>query len=156
MSIEQINHTFATLDDLLQVEPLIQDYGNLDWDWELQRSQTEVIRVLSVRWWPQYSKQFKVNITIVGLMAIMDANRLDGDQWTMATVYHALAFHICPKLTQFSPETDKFQVMMEYYRQRFEHEMDLCIREGVRYDINQDEHIAPFERLPDTYLRIRR
>lgn len=151
-----LNHTFATLDDLLQVEPTIQDYGNLDWDWELARSQTEVIRVISVRWWPQYSKQFKVNITIVGQMALMDPMRLDGDQWTQATVYHALAYHICPKLTKFTPETDKFQVMMEYYRQRFEHEMDLAIREGVRYDINQDDVIANYEKLPDTYLRLRR
>lgn len=151
-----LNHTFATLDDLLQVEPTIQEYGNLDWDFELARSQIEVTRVLSVRWWPQYSKQFKVNITIVGQMALMDPQRLDGDQWTQATVYHALAYHICPKLTKFTPEADKFQVMMEYYRQRFEHEMDLAIREGVRYDINKDEIIAPYEKLPDTYLRIRR
>jgi hypothetical protein len=151
-----VNHTFATLDNLLQVEPTIQDYGNLDWDFELSRSQTEVIRVLSVRWWPQYSKQFKVNITIVGQMALMDPNRLNGDQWTMATVYHALAYHICPKLTKFLPETDKFQVMMEYYRQRFDHEIDLAIREGVQYDINLDGTIAPYEHLPDTYLRIRR
>ena len=151
-----LNHIYATLDDLLQVEPTIQDYGNLDWDWELARSQTEVNRVLSVRWWPQYSKQFKVNITIVGQMALMDPQRLDGTQWTLATVYHALAYHICPKLTKFTPETDKFQVMMEYYRQRFEHEMDLAIREGVKYDINLDGVISNFEKLPDTYLRIRR
>ena len=151
-----INHTFATLDDLLQVEPLIQEYGNLDWDWEIARSTTEVIRVVKVRWWPQYSKQFKVNITIVGQMALMDPDRLNGDQWTMAVVYHALAYHICPKLTKFTPDTDKFQIMMEYYRQRFEHEMDLVIREGVQYDINKDGVVAPVEQLPDTYLRIRR
>jgi len=147
---------FATLDDLLQVEPTIQDYGQLDWDIELAKSQTEVARVLSVRWWPQYSKQFKVNITIVGQMALMDKTRLEPAQWTQATVYHALAYHICPKLTKFIPETDKFQVMMEYYQGRFEHEMDLCIREGVRYDINNDSVIEPFEKLPDTYLRLRR
>jgi hypothetical protein len=28
--------------------------------------------------------------------------------------------------------------MMEYYQGRFEHEMDLCIREGVRYDVDGD------------------
>lgn len=151
-----LNHTFATLDDLLQVEPTIQDYGQLDWDFELARSQKEVIRVLSVRWWPQYSKQFKVNITIVGQMALMDPLRLNGDQWTQATVYHALAYHICPKLTKFEPDTDKFQVMMDYYSRRFEHEMDLAIREGVQYDINLDGVIAPVEKLPDTYLRLRR
>jgi hypothetical protein len=151
-----LNHIFATIDNLLEIEPTIQDFGNLDWDAELAKSQKEVVRVLSVRWWPQYSKQFKVNITIVGQMALMDPNRLDGDQWTQATVYHAMAYHICPKLTQFSPETDRFQVMMDYYAKRFEHEMDLAIREGVKYDINQDGTIAPFEKLPDTYLRIRR
>ena len=57
----------------------------------------------------------------------------------MATVYHALAYHICPKLTQFSgAEPDKFQVMMNYYQGRFEHEMDLVLREGVRYDLDDD------------------
>jgi hypothetical protein len=147
---------FATLDDLLQVEPTIQDYGQLDWDIELAKSQKEVARVLSVRWWPQYAKQFKVNITIVGQMALMDPTRLEPSQWTQATVYHALAYHICPKLTKFIPETDKFQVMMEYYQGRFEHEMDLAIRESVRYDINNDGAIQPFEKLPDTYLRLRR
>jgi hypothetical protein len=151
-----LNHTYATINNLLDHEPTIQDYGVLDWDNELAKSQVEVNRILSVRWWPQYSKQFKVNITIVGQMALMDPNRLNGDQWTQATCYHALAFHICPKLTQFSPEKDRFQVMMDYYRQRFEQEMDLAIREGVQYDINLDGMISNFEKLPDTYLRIRR
>lgn len=151
-----LQHIFATLDDLLAVEPTIQDYGVLDWSQELARAQTEVVRVLSVRWWPQYSKQFKVNITIVGQVAIMDPQRLDGSQWTQATVFYALAYHICPKLSKFLPDQDRFQVMMEYYRQRFDHEMDLAIREGVRYDVNQDEIIAPWEKIPDTYLRLRR
>jgi hypothetical protein len=68
----------------------------------------------------------------------MDTELLDPAQWTQATVYHALAYHICPKLTQFQPEQDKFSVMMDYYRGRFEHEMDLCIREGVKYDLDDD------------------
>lgn len=148
--------TYATLDDLLQVEPTIQDYGVLDWNWELSKSQKEVIRVLSVRWWPQYSKQFKVNITIVGQMALMDPNRLEGTQWTMATVYHCLAYHIFPKLTKFEEARDVFQNKMDYYAGRFEHEMDLAIREGVQYDINIDGEIANWEKLPDTYLRLRR
>ena len=148
--------TYATLDDLIQAEPTIQDYGVLDRNWELGRSQREIQRVLSVRWWPQYSKQFKVNITIVGQMAIMDPTRLDGAQWTLATVYHALAYHIFPKLSKFEETRDVFQVKMDYYAGRFEHEMDLCIREGVHYDINQDGEIANWEKIPDTYLRLKR
>ena len=50
-----------------------------------------------------------------------------------------MAYHICPKLTQFSgAEPDKFQTMMEYYQGRFEHEMDLILREGVQYDLDGD------------------
>lgn len=147
---------YATLADLQEVEPNITDYGILNWDIELAKSTTEVQRVLSVRWWPAYAKQFKVNITIVGQMALMDATRLQGAQWKKAVCYHALAYHICPKLTQFSPQTDKFQVMMNYYQGRFDHEMDLAIREGVQYDVNQDGLIANWEKLPDTYLRVRR
>ena len=86
----------------------------------------------------------------------MDELRLEGSQWTMATVYHALAYHICPKLTKFEVESDKFQVMMQYYAGRFEHEMDLAIRQGVQYDINLDGAIANWEKIPDTYLRLRR
>lgn len=123
---------YATLDDLLQVEPTIQDYGVIDWDAELARSETEVNRVLKVKWYQAYAKSR-------GVTADIDYALLDNSQWTQATVYHALAYHICPKLTQFSgAEPDKFQVMMDYYRGRFEHEMDLCIREGVRYDLDDD------------------
>jgi hypothetical protein len=72
-------------------------------------------------------------------------------------VYHALAFHICPKLTQFnSAEPDRFQVMMEYYRGRFEHEMDLVLREGVRYDINDDNVVSRAEAASVTSLRLKR
>ena len=122
---------FADIDDLLQVEPTIQDYGVLDWDAELLRSETEVKRVLKVRWWLAYAKAR-------GITTDIDFTLLDDAQWTQATVYHALAYHITPKLTQFQPDQDKFQVMMNYYQGRFEHEMDLCIREGVKYDVNDD------------------
>ena len=125
---------YATLDDLLQVEPTIQNYGVLDWDTELERSESEINRVLRVRWYQDYQRKHSSIIN-----EDLDITRLDASQFTQATVYHCLAYHICPKLTQFSgAEPDKFQVMMNYYQGRFEHEMDLVLREGVRYDLDQD------------------
>lgn len=142
---------YANLSDLLEVEPNIQDYGVIDWTTQLERSETEINRVLTVRWWQSYRKSLGLTDS-----SPLDATLLDGTQWTQATVYHALAYHICPKLTQFSPETDKFQVMMDYYRGRFEHEMDLCIREGVRYDANDNGTFSDAEKVSDTSLRLRR
>lgn len=142
---------FATISDLLEVEPTIQDYGQLDFDIELDKSQTEVVRVLTVRWWNAYKKRLGY-----GDSARVDADLLTASQWTQATVYHALAYHICPKLTQFSPETDKFQVMMDYYRGRFEHEMDLCLREGVQYDADDSGTVSDTERVTISTLRLQR
>ena len=138
---------YATLDDLLTVENNIQDYGVVDWDSELARSETEINRLLQVRWFPQYRK-------VRGNTITFDASLLTSTQWTQATVYHALAYHICPKLSQFSPENDKFQVMMTYYQGRFEHEMDLCLRLGVEYDLDDNNTVTSAEKTSLGGLRL--
>lgn len=141
---------YATLDDLLLVEPTIQDYGILDWEAELARSENEINRVLKVRWYQAYQKSHPSIINVE-----FDATLLDAAQFTQATVYHAMAYHICPKLTQFSgAEPDKFQVMMDYYRGRFEHEMDLVLREGVRYDLDDDGTVERTEKNSVNPLRL--
>jgi hypothetical protein len=141
---------YATLDDLLQVEPTIQEYGVLEWQVELDRSAAEINRVLKVRWYQSYQKQHPSIANIP-----FNPDLLNSNQFTQATVYHAMAYHIAPKLTQFSgAEPDKFQVMMEYYRGRFEHEMDLILREGVEYDLNDDGVIDDKEKKSVTPLRL--
>ena len=141
---------YATFDDLKQVEPTIDQYGVLDWDAELARSETEINRVLKVRWYQAYQKAHPSIFT-----ADMDTTLLDSTQFKQATVYHALAYHIAPKLTQFSgAEPDKFQVMMNYYQGRFEHEMDLVLREGVRYDVDGDASYERDESTPTASLRM--
>lgn len=140
---------YATLDDLLVVEPTIQEYGVLDWDAELARSETEVNRILQVRWFQQYANTKSGTITF-------DPTLLTSSQWTQATVYHALAYHICPKLSKFESEgnEDTFQIMMKYYAGRFEHEMDLSLRLGVEYDYNDDGTVATNEKVSDRKLKL--
>lgn len=141
---------YATINDLLQVEPTITDYGVLDWDAELARSEQEINRILQVRWYQSYK-------TIKGVTAAFDSTLLTTSQWTQATVYHAMAYHISPKLTQFSgAEPDKFQVMMDYYSKRFEHEMDLCLRLGVEYDLDNDNTVTTVEKESLKGLRLSR
>lgn len=141
---------YATYDDLKSVEANIDEYGVLEWDTELARSETEINRVLKVRWYQAYQKQHPSLIN-----TDMDPDLLDPTQFTQATVYHALAYHIAPKLTQFSgAEPDRFQVMMEYYQGRFEHEMDLILREGVRYDLDGDSTFESTESKATKSLRL--
>jgi hypothetical protein len=140
---------YADFDDLKQVEPTIDEYGVLEWDVELARSETEINRVLKVRWYQAYQKAHPSIATVE-----MDTTLLDPTQFTQATVYHAMAYHICPKLTQFSPEEDKFSVMMKYYQGRFEHEMDLILREGVRYDLDDDGTVERTEKQSVNPMRL--
>ena len=132
---------YATLDDLVLVEPTITEYGVLDWDAELARSEVEINRILQVRWFQAYQKT-------QGSIVTFDATKLTATQWTQATVYHALAYHIAPKLTKFenAGAEDKFQVMMNYYQGRFEHEMDLCLRLGVDYDADNNNTVTDAEK----------
>lgn len=142
---------YADFDDLKQVEANIDEYGVLDWTVELERSESEVNRILTVRWWKEYQRKHPSLIN-----TDLDTALLDPTQFTQATVYHSLAYHICPKLTQFTPEEDKFSVMMKYYAGRFEHEMDLILREGVRYDLDDDNSFESSETGRVDTLRLRR
>ena len=150
------NMAYASINDLLEVEPTVTDYGVLDFDAELAKSETEINRLLTVRWWPSYLKNGRTDIRYSNLALLMDTALLDPTQWTQATVYHALAYHICPKLTKFEAEPDRFREMMEYFAGRFEHEFDLCLREGVRYDANNNDVFEDVEQVPDVFLRLRR
>jgi hypothetical protein len=140
---------YATLDDLLQVEPTITDYGVIDFDAELARSENEINRVLHVRWFKTYQASHNNVGSFNPLL-------LTATQWTQACVYHALAYHIAPKLTQFAQEgnEDRFQVMMNYYAGRFEHEIDLCLREGVQYDLDANGTVSASESASTVSLRL--
>jgi hypothetical protein len=139
---------YATLDNLVLVEPTITEYGVVDWDAELARSEVEINRILQVRWWPMYQKDRGGSLTFTSTL-------LTETQWTQATVYHALAYHIAPKLTKFEQQgnEDKFQVMMKYYQGRFEHEMDLCLRLGVEYDLDNNNTVSTSEK--DSYNQLK-
>jgi hypothetical protein len=140
---------YANIDDLVLVEPTITDYGVIDFDLELERSEQELNRLLNVRWFKTFQARNPSAVTF-------NPQKLDPQQWRQATVYHALAYHIAPKLTKFERDgdEDRFQVMMNYYAGRFEHEMDLCLREGVRYDLNLDGVFDDEEKKPTITLRL--
>ena len=146
---------FATISNVLEYEPDIQEYGIHNFDDALTKSQADVERHLRIHWWP--TQQIgKYDITVIGLNAEMNADLLTDSQLTRATVYHALAYYIYPQLSKFEPDLDVFQVKMEYYKQRFAEEIDLVIRDGVEYDIDNDGTVTDVEKEPSYFLRLQR
>lgn len=146
---------FATIDDVLEYEPQIQDYGIHDFDDALTNAQADVERYLRINWWP--TQQIgKYDITIIGLNSEMDATKLTESQLTRATVFCALAYYIYPKLSKFEPDLDVFQMKMDYYKSRYHEEIDLVVRDGVEYDIDGDGTVTDVEKEPSYFLRLKR
>ena len=149
-------YAFASLNDLLEQEASIQEYGLLDFSQELEIAEKEVIRHIRVRWYPVFLNETRGNIRHLSPSPVMDPALLDPTQWTQAVVYYAIAHNICPKLTKFEAEGDRFQIMMDYYAKRFDTEFDIIMREGVRYDANQDDTFQPVEKESTGDLRLKR
>lgn len=144
---------FATLEDLLKVDETIQDYGIQDWDEELASAEADVKKIVKVRWWPVYLKNRNIALAQADDYEI-NFTLLDPTQWTQITCYYALAFYILPKLSKFEGDPDRFRNMMDYYGQRFEALMDLELRSGVRYDVDNDDQFEVSEVTPVSSLRL--
>ncbi len=146
---------FATINDVTDYEPQILDYGLLEHNDSLTRAQGDVERYLRIHWWPM--KQVgKYDITVIGEFSEMNANKLTASQLTRATVYCALGYYIYPRLSKFEPDLDIFQVKMDYYKKMYAEEIDLVIRDGVEYDIDDSGTITDAERAPNYFLRLKR
>jgi hypothetical protein len=146
---------FATIDDVLTYEPDIQNFGIHEWDTALTNAQFDVERYLRIHWWP--TQQIgKYDITVIGLNSEMDADLLTASQFTRAAVFCALAYYIYPQLSKFEPDLDIFQMKMDYYKSRYQEEIQAVIQDGVEYDIDDDGTVTDVEKEPAYFLRLQR
>ncbi len=148
--------TLATISDIQEYEPDIQDFGIPEFSSEITKAQNDVFRDLRIRWWPTYMIG-KYDITRLTTNASEpDDDLYTASQLTRATCYNALGFHIYPKLAKFEPDQDLFERKMEFYRQEYERELDLVLRDGVEYDADSSGTVDNSEREPTHYLRLKR
>ena len=146
---------FATISDVKEFEPNIDEYGIQTFTEQLSKAQADVERYLRVHWWP--SQQVgRFDISIIGTNAEMDANKLTESQLTRATVYCALGYYIFPLLSKFEPDLDVFQMKMDYYKKMYAEEIQMVISDGVEYDIDSSGDITDAEKTPQYFLRLQR
>jgi hypothetical protein len=86
----------------------------------------------------------------------MNPELLNPDQLTRATVYCALGYYVYPRLSKFEPDLDVFQIKLDYYKKAYAEELDLVIRDGVEYDIDEDNTFSTSEKEPNSFLRLKR
>lgn len=146
---------FATISDVREFEPNIDEYGIQTFTEQLSKAQADVERYLRVHWWP--SQQVgRFDISIIGTNAEMNAELLTESQLTRATVYCALGYYIFPLLSKFEPDLDVFQMKMDYYKKMYAEEIQMVISDGVEYDIDSSGDITDAEKTPQYFLRLQR
>ena len=147
---------FATTADLLDIDATIQDYGVIDFDTALAKAEDDGVKLLKVRWWPEYTRGWRLDITRTNLFPQLNEDQLDSTQWTQVTCYLALADYIYPKLSKFEQDTDRFFNMMNYYKKRAMEDFDLEVRSGVRYDLDDNNQFSQAESEQTEFLRLKR
>lgn len=134
---------YATDDDLVLIVPDIFDHGVESFDIELERSSNDIIRRIKAEWW-----------NISRSPSNFDETKLKASEWERATIYHALAYYILPRLSNFQ-EGDTFQNQMSFYKDRYNEEISAVLAAGVSYDFDDDGIVtdgevtynSPLERL---------
>lgn len=125
---------FATNNDLINYAPEVFDQGVDDWTAELNRAETDVANQVQVKWYNNHHNR-----------ADFAKSKLTESQWTVATVYRALHAHILPKLSTFRPEGDPFREQIEFWKERYEEELDTQFALGIEYDSDGDGNVTDEE-----------
>ena len=142
---------YATDNDVLEYEPQLKEYGIIDFSDGLTKSTADIKRLLRIHWWPRVSRSYN---TLRSTTTEMDDTKLTASQFTRAAVFHVIGYYIAPQLTQFSAEPDKFTVMIDFYKAKFQEEFDLILGDGVEYDFNADGSISASEKETAHYNRL--
>lgn len=124
---------YATDDDLVLIVPDIFDHGVETFDTELSRSTDDINRRIKSDWWNvQHDPK------------LFDATKLKASDWERATIYHALAYYILPRLSNFQ-DNDTFQRQMAFYKERYQEEISAVFAAGVSYDYDGDTEYSTDE-----------
>jgi hypothetical protein len=149
----------VALSHVQEYQPDIAEYGIADFDTQLQHAEDDVIRQVREEWWERYRHTVRYkDITKITTIE-MNSALLVNSQWIRAVVYRALSDYILPMLTKWKdPDggdgADTFQVKMDYYRKKYAEEFQAILRDGVKYDENNDSTIQTSEEEPIHHLRL--
>jgi hypothetical protein len=146
--------TMITISDVKEYMADVEDYGIQTFDDYFEKTRQDIFRRLRIDWW--LSRRYNRTITIVdsSIAGEMDETKLDEPQFTRTAVFYCLAYYILPQLTKFNPDGDQFTSMMSYYKDRYEEEWQLVLRDGVRYDDDGDSLYSIDEKMSVNTLRL--
>lgn len=133
---------YSTDADLQDYQADILDMGVSSFAEEHARAQSDIQRRLRGEWWPK-----------TGYSNEMDNSLLTSSQFERLSVYLVLWKYAIPALTNWI-EGDRFQMMIAFFKARYEEEWDAILKDGVEYDANEDSSISNSEKAPIHHGRL--
>lgn len=125
---------FSTDSDLTELQPDILSLGIAAFTEEHAKAQSDILRELEAKWWPSKN-----------ISGAMDSTLLTDSQFTLCSAYLVLWKYALPQLTNWV-DGDRFQNMIEFYRNRYNEELAAVLAVGVEYDANDDGTVEYEER----------
>jgi hypothetical protein len=135
---------FSTDSNLVEIVPDILSLGIASFSSYHAKAEADVKRDIRIKWWPK-----------TGNVGEMDDTLLTDSQWTKANSYLVLWKYALPQLTNWV-DGDRFQNMISFYKSRYEEEFESVLRDGVEYDLNEDDTVEDIEKAPVNHGRLAR
>lgn len=127
---------YSTDSDLTDLIPDILDLGIASFYDEHEDAQADIQRELRNKWWPR-----------TGFNGELDTTLLTSSQFTRLSAYLVLWKYALPKLTNWT-QGDRFMEMMDFYKARYNEELEQIIADGVEYDKDDDGTVSNTEKEP--------
>lgn len=129
--------------DLQAYQPDILDLGIASFTAEHDLAKADIDRELQVKWFDK----------IYG-HKVFDESRLVASQLKALSVYLVLWKYVLPKLSNWV-DSDRFMAMIEFYKTRYNDELNELIAVGIQYDQDGDGTVQQDEVIPAS-TRLRR
>jgi hypothetical protein len=147
----EVHMAFSTDADLLDLVPDILSLGIGSFVLEHPKAQADIERELRIRWWPKKRLSFTDSHTYYE----MDANKLTAAQFTRASAYLVLCRYALTQLTNWVQD-DRFVHMIEFYKSRYNEELEAVLDDGVEYDVDGSGTITDYEKQSQNVNRLDR
>lgn len=125
---------YSTDSDLQMILPDILDFGISSFVEEHAKAEADINRELRINWW-----------TRTGRTGDMDTDLLTASQFSKASAYLVLWKYALTQLTNWV-SGDRFMNQINYYKDRYNEEMERIFADGVEYDFNEDGVVSEDEK----------
>tara|TARA_R110000823_G_scaffold19307_3_gene59603 strand:+ start:232 stop:690 length:459 start_codon:yes stop_codon:yes gene_type:complete len=147
----EVNMPFSTDSDLADLVPDILELGIVSFADKHANAQADIERELRIKWWPKKRLSFSDSHTY----SEMDASKLVDSQFTRVSAYLVLWRYSLTQLTNWVQD-DRFVQMIEFYKARYNEELEAILDDGVEYDVDGSGTITDYEKQPQNVNRLDR